>query len=176
MERARPVQLWALTTDGCDRRSLQSQVEATSGKDRIKMGWKQHEVILRPRPRGFHIVTREILAQIPDLGAISVGLAHVFIQHTSASLALNENADPEVRVDMERYFNRLAPENEPYYTHTYEGLDDMPAHLKSVILGSSVTVPISNGRFNLGTWQGIYLCEHRDRGGARRLVVTINGE
>jgi secondary thiamine-phosphate synthase enzyme len=140
------------------------------------MSWMQYGVRLRPKPRGFHLVTSEILAQIPDFGAIKVGLAHVFIQHTSASLALNENADPEVRVDMESYFNRLAPEYEPYYTHTYEGSDDMPAHLKSVILGSSVTIPITKGRLNLGTWQGIYLCEHRDRGGARQLVVTIQGK
>ncbi len=140
------------------------------------MRWMQYEVMLRPRPRGFHLVTGEILAQMPGLGGIKVGLAHLFIQHTSASLAVNENADPEVRVDMESYFSRLAPENEPYFTHTYEGSDDMPAHLKSVILGSSVTLPITDGRLNLGTWQGIYLCEHRNRGGARRLVVTIQGE
>ena len=140
------------------------------------MSWTQHRVTLQPKSRGFHLVTREIVQQIPAMSTIRVGLAHIFIQHTSASLAINENVDPEVRVDMESFFNRLARENEPYYTHTYEGADDMPAHLKSVMLGSSVTIPITDGRLNLGTWQGIYLCEHRDRGGARRLVVTIQGE
>jgi secondary thiamine-phosphate synthase enzyme len=140
------------------------------------MTWIQREFRLQPRPRGFHLVTREVLANLPEIGEIEVGLLHLFIQHTSASLALNENADPSVRVDMEAYFNRLAPENAPYYTHTYEGPDDMPAHLKAVLLGSSLTLPITRGRLNLGTWQGIYLCEHRNRGGARRLIATIHGE
>lgn len=128
------------------------------------------------RSRGFHLVTREIVAAMPEIGRFSVGLAHLFIRHTSAALALNENADPTVRADMEAYFSRLAPERAPYYTHTLEGPDDMPAHLKAILLGSSLTIPISDGRLALGTWQGIYLCEHRDDGGRRRLVVTISGE
>jgi secondary thiamine-phosphate synthase enzyme len=140
------------------------------------MAWLQREVRLRARPRGFHLVTGEILGQLPELGDFRVGLAHFFIQHTSASLALNENADPTVRADMERYFNRLAPENASYFEHTAEGPDDMPAHLKAVLLGSSVSVPIRNGRLALGAWQGIYLCEHRDHGGPRRLIATLQGE
>lgn len=140
------------------------------------MNWFQKEVTLSPRPRGFHLITREIAAAVPEIDRYSVGLAHLFIRHTSAALALNENADPTVRDDMEAYFNRLAPENAPYYTHTLEGPDDMPAHLKAVLLGSSLTIPISNGRLALGTWQGIYLCEHRDDGGRRRVVVTLSGE
>ena len=140
------------------------------------MTWIQREIRLQQQSRGFHLITREVLAQLPEVSELSIGLAHFFIQHTSASLAINENADPEVRVDMESYFNRVAPENAPYYTHTYEGSDDMPAHLKATLLGSSVTIPITGGRLNLGTWQGLYLCEHRNRGGARRLVVTIHGE
>lgn len=140
------------------------------------MTWIQKEIRLQPHPRGFHIITRDILANLPELKEIKVGLLHLFIQHTSASLALNENADPEVRTDMKAYFNRLAPENEPYYTHTYEGPDDMPAHLKAVLLGNSLTIPITRGHLNLGTWQGIYLCEHRNHGGVRRLIATIHGE
>jgi secondary thiamine-phosphate synthase enzyme len=140
------------------------------------MNWFQKEVTLSPRPRGFHLITREIVAAVPEIGRYSVGLAHLFIRHTSAALALNENADPTVRADMEAYFSRLAPENAPYYTHTLEGPDDMPAHLKAVLLGSSLTIPINNGRLALGTWQGIYLCEHRDDGGRRRVVVTLSGE
>ena len=139
------------------------------------MNWLQKELTLSPRPRGFHLVTAEIVRQLPELADFKVGLAHVFIQHTSASLALNENADPTVRQDMEAHFNVLAPENAPYYRHTYEGPDDMPAHLKAVMLGSGLTLPVREGRFHLGTWQGIYLCEHRDHGGARRLVVTCLG-
>ena len=139
------------------------------------MNWLQKELTLAPRPRGFHLVTAEIVRQLPELADFKVGLAHVFIQHTSASLALNENADPTVRQDMEAHFNVLAPENAPYYRHTYEGPDDMPAHLKAVMLGSGLTLPVRDGRFYLGTWQGIYLCEHRDHGGARRLVVTCLG-
>ncbi|MCA9921709.1 MAG: secondary thiamine-phosphate synthase enzyme YjbQ, partial [Anaerolineales bacterium] len=133
----------------------------------------QKEIILSPKSRGFHLITREIVQQLPELHDFRIGLAHIFIQHTSASLALNENADPTVRRDMEAHFNRMVPEDMPYYVHTYEGPDDMPAHIKAALLGSSVTVPVTNGRFNLGTWQGIYLCEHRNRGGRRRLVVTI---
>lgn len=140
------------------------------------MSWFQKQITLAPKSRGFHLVTREIESQLPELRGYAVGLAHIFIQHTSASLALNENADPTVRQDMERHFNEVVPEDAPYYVHTYEGSDDMPAHIKAVLLGSSVTVPISDGRFNLGTWQGIYLCEHRDRGGRRRLLVTLAGE
>lgn len=140
------------------------------------MAWYQKEIVMSPKRRGFHLVTREIISQVPELGEISVGLAHIFIQHTSASLALNENADPTVRQDMESHFNVIVPENAPYYIHTYEGPDDMPAHIKAVLLGSSLTLPISSGRLNLGTWQGIYLCEHRDRARGRRLVVTLHGE
>ncbi|NLF63545.1 MAG: YjbQ family protein [Chloroflexi bacterium] len=140
------------------------------------MSWLQRELRLRPRPRGFHLVTEEIVAQLPELREFEVGLAHFLLQHTSASLALNENADPTVRADMARYFDRLAPENAPYFEHTAEGPDDMPAHIKTVLLGSSLTLPIRHGRLALGVWQGIYLCEHRDRGGERRLLVTLQGE
>ena len=140
------------------------------------MDWFQREIVLTSRPRGFHLITREVVAQLPEIGRFAVGLAHVFIRHTSAALALNENADPTVRADMEAYFNRLAPENAAYYRHTSEGPDDMPAHLKAVLLGSSLTIPISAGRLALGTWQGIYLCEHRDDGGPRRVVVTLTGQ
>ena len=140
------------------------------------MSWLQKEITLSAKSRGFHLVTREILGQIPEIWDFSVGLAHIFIQHTSASLALNENADPTVRQDMEAYFNRAVPENASYFIHTYEGPDDMPTHIKAMLLGSSVTVPIRNGRFHLGTWQGIYLCEHRNRARGRRLVITVQGE
>jgi secondary thiamine-phosphate synthase enzyme len=122
------------------------------------------------------LITQEITRQVPEIGRYRLGLAHIFIQHTSASLAINENADPSVRSDMESHFNHMAPEQAPYYVHTYEGPDDMPAHIKAVLLGSSLTVPIRDGRFRMGTWQGIYLCEHRDRGGRRRLVVTLHGQ
>jgi len=135
----------------------------------------QKEITLPSFPRGFHLVTRLIEEEIPEIGEIEVGLLHVFIKHTSASLTLNENADPTVRQDFEAYFNHAVPENEPYFLHTAEGPDDMPAHIKASTMGSSVTIPISSGRLNLGTWQGIYLCEHRDRGGQRRLVVTAMG-
>ena len=140
------------------------------------MAWIQKEIALKPRARGFHLVTDEIVRALPELGEIRVGVAHFFIQHTSASLCINENADPSVRSDLERSFNELAPENAPYYVHTTEGPDDMPAHIKAALIGSNVTVPITDGRLNLGTWQGLYLCEHRDRGGSRRVVVTISGE
>lgn len=139
------------------------------------MDWFQREILLAARGRGFHLITREVIAAVPEIGSYSIGLAHLFIRHTSAALALNENADPTVRADMEAYFNRIAPENAPYFTHTLEGPDDMPAHLKAVLLGSSLTIPISDGRLALGTWQGIYLCEHRDDGGERRVVVTLSG-
>ena len=131
---------------------------------------------MQARRRGFHLVTHEIVAQVPEIQDYQVGLAHIFIQHTSASLSLNENADPTVRQDFESHFNVMVPENQPYYIHTYEGPDDMPAHIKAALLGASVTIPIANGRLALGTWQGIYLCEHRDHARGRRLVVTLNGE
>ena len=138
--------------------------------------WVQREIQLAPKPRGFHLVTAEIERQLPELGEFKVGLMQVFIQHTSASLSINEDADPTVRGDLERHFNQFVPERAPYYEHDYEGDDDMPAHIKSSILGVSLMLPISDGRLNLGTWQGIYLCEHRNRGGARRLVITLQGE
>lgn len=136
--------------------------------------WKQVNIELQSRRRGFHLVTREILNHLPPLP--KVGLLHLFIQHTSAGLSINENADPDVRADMESIFNHLVKEREPYYQHTLEGDDDMPAHAKSSIIGTSVTIPITNGKLNLGTWQGIYLCEFRDYGGNRRIVATISGE
>ena len=138
--------------------------------------WLQKTIRLRSRPRGFHLVTDEILAQLPELAQVRIGLLHLFIQHTSASLTLNENADPTVRADFEQYFSRLVPENEPYYRHRDEGPDDMPAHLKSSLLGASLSLPLTDGGLNLGTWQGIYLCEHRNQGGSRRLLATIQGD
>jgi secondary thiamine-phosphate synthase enzyme len=138
--------------------------------------WVQEEVRLDARPRGFHLVTREVEASVPGLRRIRTGLAHVFIQHTSASLALNENASPDVRRDFETWFNRAVPEDAPYWTHTLEGADDMPAHIKASLLGPSVTLPVRDGSFAVGTWQGIYLCEHRDSGGPRRLTVTAFGD
>ncbi|MGF1688820.1 secondary thiamine-phosphate synthase enzyme YjbQ [Photobacterium japonica] len=138
--------------------------------------WLQTTMQLRPRTRGFHLITDEIEQHLPQLRQIQCGIAHVFIQHTSASLTLNENADPTVRSDMEAHFNHTVPECAPFYRHTDEGDDDMPAHIKASLLGSSVSVPITQGRLALGTWQGIYLGEHRDHGGSRRLVVTLNGE
>lgn len=140
------------------------------------MSYFQREISLKPKPRGFHLVTDEIEKQIPELTKISVGIAHIFIKHTSASITLNENADPTVRSDMEMYFNKIVPENASYFQHTLEGTDDMTSHIKSSLLGSSVTVPVTNGKFNLGTWQGIYLCEHRNYGGSRRIVITVIGE
>ena len=139
------------------------------------MPWIQKEIVLKPRARGFHLVTDEIVRSLPELAQIRIGVAHLFIQHTSASLCINENADPTVRTDLEHSFNELAPENAPYYVHTTEGPDDMPAHIKAALIGTSVSVPVTNGRLNLGTWQGIYLCEHRDRGGSRRVIATISG-
>lgn len=138
--------------------------------------WVQREIVLAPRPRGFHLITREIVEAVPELREFQVGLAHVFVRHTSASLTLNENASPDVRRDFESWFDAAVPERAAYWTHTLEGDDDMPAHLKASLLGSSVTVPISGGRLALGTWQGIYLGEHRDRGGGRSVVVTLTGE
>ncbi|RFM31881.1 secondary thiamine-phosphate synthase enzyme YjbQ [Chitinophaga silvisoli] len=136
----------------------------------------QASIQLRARARGFHLITAEVLQGIPQLRDIRTGMCQVFIQHTSASLTINENADPTVRIDFETYFNKAVPENDPDYEHNDEGPDDMPAHLKAAMLGSSVMIPVSNGRFALGTWQGIYLCEHRNYGGARSLVVTVWGE
>jgi len=136
----------------------------------------QKEFSLTPRKRGFHLVTDEVLENIQELKEIKVGLAHIFICHTSASLTLNENVSLDVRSDFENHFNVMVPENAPYYMHTLEGSDDMPAHIKSSLLGSSVTISVKNGRFNLGTWQGIYLCEHRNNGGSRKVVVTIMGK
>lgn len=138
--------------------------------------WIQKNLQLTARPRGFHLITADVLQAIPELRQCRVGLLHLFIQHTSASLTINENADPDVRGDFERFFNHAVPENAPYYVHLDEGSDDMPAHLKSSLLGCSLTLPVSNGRLNLGTWQGIYLCEHRNHGGSRRLVLTLQGE
>ncbi|WP_027459914.1 secondary thiamine-phosphate synthase enzyme YjbQ [Deinococcus murrayi] len=138
--------------------------------------WTQHDLRLRPLPRGFHLVTREVVAGVPELARVRVGLLHVFLAHTSASLALNENASPDVRRDFERYFSHLVPDGWPGFEHTLEGADDMPAHIKASLLGPSLTLPVRGGRLALGTWQGIYLCEHRDRGGARRLVLTLHGE
>jgi len=138
--------------------------------------WIQREVALDPRPRGFHLVTREVLQALPELGELDVGLLHLLIQHTSASLALNENASSDVRRDFETYFNVAVPEDAPYWTHTLEGADDMPAHIKAALLGPSLTLPIARGRLALGTWQGIYLCEHRNRGGSRSVVATVWGQ
>jgi secondary thiamine-phosphate synthase enzyme len=133
----------------------------------------QKEIILKSYPRGFHLITDLILQEIPEIRRIQIGILQVYIKHTSASLTINENADPTVRMDFESHFNKSVPENAPYYKHDYEGADDMPAHIKSSLLGSSVSIPITNGRPNLGTWQGIYLCEHRNHGGSRKLVVTV---
>ena len=135
----------------------------------------QKEIQLKARKRGFHIITDEIVSNFSELKNFDIGQLQVFIKHTSASLTINENADPSVRVDFESHFNQMIPERAPYYTHTYEGPDDMPAHIKSSVLGSSVTIPITKGNLNLGIWQGIYLCEHRDYGGSRSLVLTAFG-
>ena len=140
------------------------------------MKWFQKQVELKPRTRGFHLITQEVLKQIPEIQNIKVGLAHLLLKHTSASLTLNENFDPDVRRDMESYFNNSVKENEPYFLHTSEGADDMPAHIKSSLLGNSLTIPITDGHFNLGTWQGIYLCEHRNHGGRRKLLITVQGD
>lgn len=138
--------------------------------------WIQSALQLTAKPRGFHLVSREIISQLPELKRFKIGLAHIFLQHTSASLALNENADADVRGDLERYFSRAIAENEPYYRHTLEGSDDMPAHIKSVIIGNSLTIPIRQGQLALGTWQGIYLCEHRNHADSRTIIITLNGE
>ena len=138
--------------------------------------WVQHEIRLQAFPRGFHLITHEVENGVPELGELAIGIAHVFIRHTSASLTLNENASADVRRDFETWFNRAVPDGAGYFRHTLEGDDDMPAHIKASLLGSSLTIPVTDGRLALGTWQGIYLCEHRDRGGPRRLLVTAWGE
>jgi len=138
--------------------------------------WIQRELTLEPRPRGFHLVTDEIERAVPELAEIAVGIATIFIKHTSASLTLNENASPDVRRDFESWANEAVPESAAYWSHVLEGSDDMPAHVKASIFGPSVTVPVTDGRFALGTWQGVYLCEHRDSGGPRTLVVTASGQ
>ncbi|MHA6606499.1 secondary thiamine-phosphate synthase enzyme YjbQ [Photobacterium damselae] len=138
--------------------------------------WQQKQIELTAKSRGFHLISDEIEQQLPELAQYTVGLCHIFILHTSASLTINENADPTVRSDLEAHINKLVPERAHYYRHTYEGDDDMPAHIKASLLGSSVMIPIKNGRLALGTWQGIYLGEHRDYGGRRHLMVTLQGE
>lgn len=138
--------------------------------------WIQKEISLSPKSRGFHLVTSEILNKFEPIDQVKTGLFHVFIKHTSAGLTINENADPSVRRDFETHFNRMVPEDASLFEHTLEGSDDMTSHLKSSILGHSVSVPVTNGKLNLGTWQGIYLCEHRNRGGSRKLVVTLHGK
>lgn len=140
------------------------------------MDWRQEIVRLDPKPRGFHLVTDQVLEQGPRIDDVRVGILHVFLQHTSASLTINESASPAVRGDMERHFNEMVPENQPYYEHTIEGPDDMPAHIKASLLDTSLSIPIRNGSLAFGTWQGIYLNEHRNNGGVRSLVVTVYGE
>ena len=139
------------------------------------MNFFQKEIKLQPFKRGFHLITSEIEKSMPEIKSISIGQLQVFIKHTSASLTINENADPSVRVDFESHINKMVPENMPYYIHTYEGLDDMPAHIKASLLGASVQIPITNSTLNLGIWQGIYLCEHRNQGGSRNIVITAFG-
>jgi len=135
----------------------------------------QKEITIKPHARGYHLITRQILEQVPEIKEVNIGWIQVFIKHTSASLTINENADPSVRADFESHMNKMVPEDAPYYIHTYEGSDDMPAHIKASLMGASVQIPVSNGRLNMGIWQGIYLCEHRNHGGSRRVVVTILG-
>ena len=137
--------------------------------------WIQKKINISPKSRGFHIITDEILKNTPELKDFKIGIFQLFIKHTSASLTINENADQTVRTDFESHFNMLAPENQNYYEHTFEGSDDIPAHLKASILGSSLSIPITNGKLNLGIWQGIYICEHRNHGSKRKLIVTIQG-
>jgi secondary thiamine-phosphate synthase enzyme len=139
------------------------------------MKFYQKEIRLKPFSRGFHLVTREVLDNIPEISAINMGMLQVFIKHTSASLTINENADPTVRDDFESHMNKMVPENAPYYMHTYEGPDDMPAHIKASLMGSSIQIPITKGKLNLGIWQGIYLCEHRNNSSGRNLVITAFG-
>jgi secondary thiamine-phosphate synthase enzyme len=141
----------------------------------VRAVWIGRDIQLEPRPRGFHLITGEVVDALPELGQLAVGLLHVLICHTSAALTLNENASPDVRSDFESWFSRAVPEDAPYWRHTLEGPDDMPAHVKASLLGPSLTLPVRDGRLALGTWQGIYLCEHRDRGGPRRLALTLHG-
>ncbi len=138
--------------------------------------WVQKEIKLSSMDRGFHIITQEVIEHLSELKKIKIGLLHIFIKHTSASITINENADPTVRTDMENHLNKIIPEDAPYYKHVFEGSDDMPAHIKASLLGNSLSLPITNGKLNLGTWQGIYLGEHRNYGGERRLVLTLTGE
>ncbi|MFL3026686.1 MAG: secondary thiamine-phosphate synthase enzyme YjbQ [Candidatus Neomarinimicrobiota bacterium] len=138
--------------------------------------WLQKKILISPKPRGFHLITSDIINNINIINTVKNGLLNLFIKHTSASLTINENTDPTVRNDFESHFNQIVPEQQGYYSHTMEGPDDMPAHLKSSILGASINIPITNGKLNLGTWQGIYLCEHRNRGGSRKIIATINGD
>jgi len=138
--------------------------------------WLQKEINLKSKARGFHLITEELLSELPELRILRIGMMNIFIMHTSASLTLNENADPAVRQDFESYFNRSVPEDEAYYRHQDEGSDDLPAHIKSSLLGNSLNIPITDGRPKLGTWQGIYLCEHRNHGGSRRIIITVQGE
>ena len=138
--------------------------------------WMQKNISIKSISRGFHIITDQVTDQVPEIKTIKIGILHLFIKHTSASLTINENADKTVRNDFEEHFNEMVPENQSYYQHTYEGPDDMPAHLKASILGSSISIPISNGHLNMGTWQGIYLCEHRNNAFQRKMVATIQGE
>lgn len=142
----------------------------------VQAMWAQAEITLDARPPGFHLITREVLAAVPQIARLEVGLLHLFIRHTSASLTLNENASPDVRRDFAAHFDAAVPEDAPYWTHTLEGNDDMPAHIKASLLGASLSIPIASGRPALGTWQGIYLCEHRDAGGSRSLLATVWGE
>ncbi|MEO2070281.1 MAG: secondary thiamine-phosphate synthase enzyme YjbQ [Zunongwangia sp.] len=135
----------------------------------------QKQIALKPKSRGFHLVTSEIEDQFPEIGEIQQGILQVFIKHTSAGLTINENADPTVRDDFESHINKMVPEDQPYYRHTFEGSDDMPAHIKASLMGTSVQIPVTNGKLNLGTWQGIYLCEHRNHGGSRKLVLSLMG-
>lgn len=138
--------------------------------------WIQKEITLQPKNRGYHLITDEVIAKCPEIKKINVGILTIFIKHTSASLTINENADFTVRNDFESHFNHMVPENAPYYQHTFEGSDDMPAHLKASILGSTISIPITNGNLNFGTWQGIYLCEHRNNKSRRNIILTLNGK
>lgn len=140
------------------------------------MHWSQKIITLKARPRGFHVVTREVIEHLPELNNLEVGFLHLFIQHTSASLTINENVSPNVRGDLERHLNRMVPENAPHYEHTLEGPDDLPAHIKASLFGSGLTIPVGHGELLLGTWQGIYLGEHRNHGGTRRIVATLFGQ
>ena len=140
------------------------------------MSWDQKNITIASNIRGFNLITDDIIESIPEISKYKIGKLDLFIKHTSASLTINENADPTVRQDLESYFNKYVPENEPYYKHIYEGKDDMPAHIKSIIIGNSISIPITNGKLALGTWQGIYLCEHRDRPHTRKIIATLNGD